>query len=681
MIIDFKDHLDFSIEDNGIGICTILDMPLQDGYIHANFFYALKKLVEHVSKQPVHLLIIDFQNGTNFVKGLSPDLWEMFSRQGLKKNKYKEILSTFLSLQKLPIPSISYIRGPCVGPSLELALHTTYRFTSACEETFFQFPELNLHLLPLFGSTNWFYNKFGSSFLQKLLTLKKPVKAEEAYQMGLVNGLIPLEASMRIMKEMAQEIIHSGSLKKEPVSLSTALRNKLRIMNTKAFSYDYYKPALKVLKKKYVKRFYIAHTKAAIRFIQTPEFQNRQAYYQNTMNAKLAFQENTKDFKFFSLKVGIIGFSPQIISLAINILSKGHFLRIFERRADKRKEAERFIYNHLAEHQKLSSLYRFQCPSKNEFLNGMDVVLVSNWDDELIQNINSKYVAIIDNSEDFKEDFAPLSFNSDNSDVSSSIVHIYERKLSFQVALLTTEDKGILEGSNNFMVRFLLSVGYVPFVQPYKFPTIIQRLAYIFVNESFHLLDMGFSPEYVDDRCKKYGFNMGPFQFILQQFSYKKLGSLMDKCREYHEYLQPYPLLIDYLKKDFYFTSQNKLSKVRTWLTLRSNNKSITGSLSGNVNEGNFTRPLVYERYCGRIIENALKNKDLDPVEWLLATLVNEAKLCLKEMKTLTSEVIDIISVNHLGFPVNKAGLLHFYDTTHPFNYKKVILKVHNHCQ
>lgn len=56
------------------------------------------------------------------------------------------------SIEKLAVPTVAVIEGPCLGGGLEFALACTYRVASDQPEVHFALPEVKLGIIPGFGA-------------------------------------------------------------------------------------------------------------------------------------------------------------------------------------------------------------------------------------------------------------------------------------------------------------------------------------------------------------------------------------------------------------------------------------------------------------------------------------------------------------------------------------------------
>jgi 3-hydroxyacyl-CoA dehydrogenase/enoyl-CoA hydratase/carnithine racemase len=104
----------------------------------------------------------------------------------------------FNRIRNLPFPTVAAINGAALGGGLELALHCTAR-TLAANVRHIGFPEVFLSIIPGWGGTQLLPKLVGPEAAAKVIVLNplrqnKLLKAEEAYELGIVDALLdPVE--------------------------------------------------------------------------------------------------------------------------------------------------------------------------------------------------------------------------------------------------------------------------------------------------------------------------------------------------------------------------------------------------------------------------------------------------------------------------------------------------------
>src|SRR5215470_949517 len=99
-------------------------------------------------------------------------------------------------LAALPCPSVAAIHGFALGGGLELALACRYRVAVGDERLSLGLPEVQLGIHPGFGGTVRSVQVTGVRAAMELMLTGKPVRADKALRIGLVDALTP-EAGLR----------------------------------------------------------------------------------------------------------------------------------------------------------------------------------------------------------------------------------------------------------------------------------------------------------------------------------------------------------------------------------------------------------------------------------------------------------------------------------------------------
>ena len=107
-------------------------------------------------------------------------------------------------------PLIAAINGLALGGGLEIALACDIRI--AAENARLGTPEVNLGLIPGLGATQRLPRMVPWCKAAEILLMGRPIDAREAYRIGLVNKVVPLEQLMPTAKEWAETICQAGPL-------------------------------------------------------------------------------------------------------------------------------------------------------------------------------------------------------------------------------------------------------------------------------------------------------------------------------------------------------------------------------------------------------------------------------------------------------------------------------------
>jgi len=107
-------------------------------------------------------------------------------------------------------PLIAAINGLAFGGGLEIVLACDLRIAS--ETARLGTPEVNLGLIPGMGGTQRLPRMVPWCKAAEILLMGRPIDAQEAYRIGLVNKVVPQAEVMPTAKEWAQVICQAGPL-------------------------------------------------------------------------------------------------------------------------------------------------------------------------------------------------------------------------------------------------------------------------------------------------------------------------------------------------------------------------------------------------------------------------------------------------------------------------------------
>jgi len=108
-------------------------------------------------------------------------------------------------LEALPCPTIAAIHGYALGGGLELALACRYRIAVNDDSLSLGFPEVQLGIHPGFGGTVRAVRVVGVREAMPLMLTGKPVRAEKALKIGLVDRLVSAPELQAAARGMALE--------------------------------------------------------------------------------------------------------------------------------------------------------------------------------------------------------------------------------------------------------------------------------------------------------------------------------------------------------------------------------------------------------------------------------------------------------------------------------------------
>ncbi len=116
----------------------------------------------------------------------------------------ERIHKVFNAIDAAPFVTFGAVHGLCMGGGLELALLCDQIVADKMSR--FGFPELRLGLIPGFGGIPRLRRDVGNSFIRDLLFTGRTVKADRAYELGLVSHLAGEGYALQVARSMAQQV-------------------------------------------------------------------------------------------------------------------------------------------------------------------------------------------------------------------------------------------------------------------------------------------------------------------------------------------------------------------------------------------------------------------------------------------------------------------------------------------
>lgn len=166
--------------------------------------------------------IITGTGGKAFCSGVDiKDMLPFIKKTATKPWQQPTTMMRGLDLWK---PLIAALNGLTLGGGLEIALGCDIRIAS--ENARFGFPEVKWGMFPGGGGTQRLPRLIPSGIAAEMLFTGKMIDAQEAYRIGLVNKVVPLDQLMPAAKELAEAICEVG-----PLAVRTAKEAMIRGMS------------------------------------------------------------------------------------------------------------------------------------------------------------------------------------------------------------------------------------------------------------------------------------------------------------------------------------------------------------------------------------------------------------------------------------------------------------------
>ena len=197
----------------------------------------LDKVLDNVDKDTIRCLIITGAGDKSFVAGA--DIAEMVKMNSREAMEFSEKGNdVFQKIGKFFCPVIAAINGYALGGGNELALSCDIRICS--DNAMFGQPEVGLGITPGFGGTQRLARYVGQGMAKQMIYTGRPIDAETAKRLNLVNAVYSKEELMPAAKKMAKQIASNAPIavseSKQAINASRTLpMNQGKIVEEKAF--------------------------------------------------------------------------------------------------------------------------------------------------------------------------------------------------------------------------------------------------------------------------------------------------------------------------------------------------------------------------------------------------------------------------------------------------------------
>ena len=190
-------------QNDAIAVLTI-NRPKALNALNADTLTELSTVLDELGRDSsVKVVILTGSGEKAFVAGA--DISQMKELNALEGRRFGQLgQATFRKLELMPQPVIAAINGFALGGGCELAMACDLRLAS--ENAKFGQPEVTLGLTAGFGGTQRLPRLLGTGLASELLFTGDLIDAQEAYRIGLVNHVYPLETLMEEALKLANRI-------------------------------------------------------------------------------------------------------------------------------------------------------------------------------------------------------------------------------------------------------------------------------------------------------------------------------------------------------------------------------------------------------------------------------------------------------------------------------------------
>ena len=189
-------------QEGQVGIVTI-NRPKALNALNSQVLEEIEAAFKAIDLDAVRAVILTGAGEKSFVAGA--DIGEMSTLTKAEGEAFgKKGNDVFRMIETFPIPVIAAVNGFALGGGCEISMSCDIRLCS--ENAVFGQPEAGLGITPGFGGTQRLARVVGIGRAKELIYSTSNIKADEAYRIGLVNHVYPIEELMPQAKKLASKI-------------------------------------------------------------------------------------------------------------------------------------------------------------------------------------------------------------------------------------------------------------------------------------------------------------------------------------------------------------------------------------------------------------------------------------------------------------------------------------------
>ena len=178
-------------DSNGIVWCHLDVQDSSANILSAEVLDEFHELLGAYIEHPPTGLIILSDKSNGFIAGANIKEFTTIENEAQAMEMLARGHKVFDRLEALTCPTVSLIKGFCLGGGLELALACNYRIALESEKTRIGLPEVMLGIHPGFGGTMRLIRLIGPLKALPLILQGKTVDASEARRLGIVDYVVP----------------------------------------------------------------------------------------------------------------------------------------------------------------------------------------------------------------------------------------------------------------------------------------------------------------------------------------------------------------------------------------------------------------------------------------------------------------------------------------------------------
>lgn len=213
---------DFSVNMNA-GVCHItITRPTKRNSFDAQACATFVELLLQAQRDTsVRVLVL---SGSETIFCAGSDIKESLQRTPVIQNAFDAVIQALIAFDK---PILAAVRGPALGFGVAILYYCDIVYCG--KKALFSLPFTALGLTPEFGLSKMVAQRAGFHKAAEKLLLSEPIDAMEAYDMGIVNGIVDDEKVLEetLSRAARLSLLPQGSLRATKALLRQSLAQEL----------------------------------------------------------------------------------------------------------------------------------------------------------------------------------------------------------------------------------------------------------------------------------------------------------------------------------------------------------------------------------------------------------------------------------------------------------------------
>ncbi len=194
------DHIQTEVDDRILQV--IINRPEKKNALTAGMYEALVEAIKRAESDDSVRVLVLRGNGDSFTAGNDIEDFIQKPWKGQAVPPAEQFIRAVAFAKK---PVIAAVHGLAVGVGTTILLHCDLVY--AAEDTKFLMPFVNLGIIPEAGSTLLLPRLIGHQRAAELMLLATPFSAQRAYELGIVNRVLPLDQLTTAALTAAQQLV------------------------------------------------------------------------------------------------------------------------------------------------------------------------------------------------------------------------------------------------------------------------------------------------------------------------------------------------------------------------------------------------------------------------------------------------------------------------------------------